>query len=134
MPVLFPVHPRTRAVIDSARIALPAGEGVRLVDPLGYLDFLQAMRHARIVVTDSGGIQEETTVLGSPCVTVRENPERPVTIELGTNVLAGIDPPGVEAAIAGALDGAKRPHTVPPLWDGKAAGRIADVLETHLSK
>lgn len=134
MPVLFPVHPRTRAVIDSANIALPPGEGVRLVDPLGYLDFLQAMRHSRIVVTDSGGIQEETTVLGIPCVTVRENTERPITIELGTNVLAGIDPPGVEAAIAGALDSEKRPHTVPPLWDGKAAGRIADVLERHLSK
>ena len=129
LPVVFPVHPRTRCMLESADPPLAVADGLRLVEPVGYLDFVKTMRHARIVVTDSGGIQEETTVLGVPCVTVRENTERPITIELGTNVLAGTDPRRVEEAIFQTLDGPQREHSIPPLWDGAAAGRIADVLE-----
>ena len=129
LPVIFPVHPRTRKTIESARGAVAIPEGLKLIEPLGYLDFVKAMRHARIVVTDSGGIQEETTVLGVPCITVRENTERPITVEIGTNVLVGSDPGRIRDEAARILAGPARAHRVPPLWDGKTAGRIADVLE-----
>jgi len=127
-PVIFPVHPRTRKMIESARGAIEIPEGLKLIEPLGYLDFVKAMRHARIVVTDSGGIQEETTVLGVPCITVRENTERPITVEIGTNVLVGSDPGKIRDEAARILAGPARAHRVPPLWDGKTAGRIADIL------
>jgi UDP-N-acetylglucosamine 2-epimerase (non-hydrolysing) len=129
LPVIFPVHPRTRKTIESARGAYEIPEGLKLIDPLGYLDFVKAMRHARIVVTDSGGIQEETTVLGVPCITVRENTERPITVEIGTNVLVGSDPARIRDEAARVLAGPARPGRVPPLWDGKTAERIAGVLE-----
>ncbi len=129
LPVIFPVHPRTRKTIESARGAIDIPEGLKLIEPLGYLDFVKAMRHARIVVTDSGGIQEETTVLGIPCITVRENTERPITVEIGTNVLVGSDPGRIRDEAARILAGPARVHRVPPLWDGKTAQRIADVLE-----
>jgi UDP-N-acetylglucosamine 2-epimerase (non-hydrolysing) len=129
VPVLFPVHPRTRKMIESIRGELEIPETLRLVEPLGYLDFVKAMRHAKLVITDSGGIQEETTVLGIPCITVRENTERPITIEMGTNVLVGCDPAKLRSEAERALAGVARPHRVPPLWDGRTAGRIADVLE-----
>jgi UDP-N-acetylglucosamine 2-epimerase (non-hydrolysing) len=131
LPVVFPVHPRTRKMIESARDRLDLTQGFRLIEPLGYLDFIKAMRHARIVITDSGGIQEETTVLGIPCITVRENTERPITIEMGTNVLVGTDPDRIRTEAARILGDTERPHRVPPLWDGKTAGRIADILEKH---
>jgi len=129
IPVIFPVHPRTRKTIESARGAIEIPEGLKLIEPLGYLDFIKAMRHARIVVTDSGGIQEETTVLGVPCITVRENTERPITVEIGTNVLVGTDPGKIRDEAARILAGPARAHRVPPLWDGKTAERIADILE-----
>jgi UDP-N-acetylglucosamine 2-epimerase (non-hydrolysing) len=129
LPVVFPVHPRTRKMIESARGTLEIPDTLKLIEPLGYLDFVKTMRHARFVITDSGGIQEETTVLGIPCITVRENTERPITIEMGTNVLVGADPERLTAEAARILCGAARPHRVPPFWDGKTAGRIADVLE-----
>jgi UDP-N-acetylglucosamine 2-epimerase (non-hydrolysing) len=129
LPVIFPVHPRTRKTIEAARGAIEIPEGLKLVEPLGYLDFVKAMRHARIVVTDSGGIQEETTVLGVPCITVRENTERPITVEIGTNVLVGSDPVRIRDEAARILAGPARPHRVPPLWDGRTAERIADILE-----
>jgi UDP-N-acetylglucosamine 2-epimerase (non-hydrolysing) len=129
LPVVFPVHPRTRKTIESSRGILEISKELKLIEPLGYLDFLKAMRHARIVVTDSGGIQEETTVLGVPCITVRENTERPITIEMGTNVLAGAEPARIRSEAERILGGAVRAHRVPPLWDGCAAGRIADVIE-----
>ena len=131
LPVVFPVHPRTRKMIESARCAFAIPESLKLIEPLGYLDFIKAMRHARIVITDSGGIQEETTVLGIPCITVRENTERPITIDMGTNVLVGADPEKIRGEAARILDGAVRAHSVPPLWDGKTAGRIADIVERH---
>jgi UDP-N-acetylglucosamine 2-epimerase (non-hydrolysing) len=123
MPVLFPVHPRTKARLAGREAA---GSGLKLIDPVGYLEFLSLEADAGAVLTDSGGIQEETTYLGVPCFTLRANTERPVTIELGTNVLLGLDP----ARIAGIPDliaerSGGRP-TPPPLWDGRAAYRIAD--------
>ena len=131
VPVVFPVHPRTRKMIESAGGALEIPKNLRLIEPLGYLDFVNAMRHARIVITDSGGIQEETTVLGIPCITVRENTERPITVEIGTNVLVGADPEKIRSEAAKILGGVVRAHRVPPLWDGKTAGRIADIIEGH---
>ena len=128
MPVAFPVHPRTATRLSGVLEAMPDAGGVRLLDPLGYLDFLRLMIGARVVVTDSGGIQEETTVLGVPCVTVRENTERPITLTHGTNHLAGVRPEGVREALGLALGGARKPTGPPPLWDGHAASRIVDVL------
>jgi len=125
LPVVFPVHPRTTPVL--ARAGIHAGNGLRLVEPLGYLEFLGLMAGARLVLTDSGGIQEETTVLGVPCVTLRENTERPVTVREGTNRLAGVQPEGIEKAIAEAL-AAERVPRVPELWDGRAGERVAAVL------
>jgi UDP-N-acetylglucosamine 2-epimerase (non-hydrolysing) len=132
MPVLFPVHPRTRArLAGNAELA----ENLHLVDPAGYLEFLSLEADAGAVLTDSGGIQEETTYLGIPCFTLRDNTERPVTIELGTNVLLGLDPARIEeipTMIASqqhdAREGTSSPPEPPPLWDGHAADRIADLL------
>lgn len=121
VPLVFPVHPRTQASLKDK----PAG--IRFVDPLGYLDFIGLEAEARVVLTDSGGIQEETTVLGVPCVTIRENTERPITITEGTNRLAGMDPEMVVEAARGALDDRREPLR-PELWDGQAGERIADVL------
>ncbi len=129
MPVVFPVHPRTRGVLRD--IGVREDGGLRLLEPIGYLEFLGLMANARVVLTDSGGIQEETTVLGVPCVTLRENTERPVTIREGTNVLAGTRPEGVRQAIRKALD-APAAGRVPELWDGRAAERIVEVLARTL--
>jgi UDP-N-acetylglucosamine 2-epimerase (non-hydrolysing) len=124
--LVFPVHPRTRARLDAMGHRLDPGRWL-LTDPFGYLDFLKLMAEARIVLTDSGGVQEETTVLGVPCVTLRENTERPVTISEGTNHLAGTDPAAIRRHVADAL--ARVPDgRVPRFWDGKAAERIADHL------
>jgi UDP-N-acetylglucosamine 2-epimerase (non-hydrolysing) len=125
LPILFPVHPRTRGRIEAFGLD---GKGFEMIDPVGHLEMLYAVRGAAMVLTDSGGLQEETTVLGVPCITIRENTERPVTIELGTNRLTGTDPEAIRAAAAGILAGRSGKGTVPPLWDGKAAGRIADVF------
>jgi len=100
-----------------------------VVEPLGYLEFLSLMTDARLVLTDSGGIQEETTVLGIPCLTLRENTERPVTIEQGTNVLVGTNPARILAAATKALNGTYSGTRVPELWDGRAAERIAEIVE-----
>jgi UDP-N-acetylglucosamine 2-epimerase (non-hydrolysing) len=125
MPVLFPVHPRTRKMLGPGWTEPP---GVRLIDPVGYLDFLSLEADAGALLTDSGGIQEETTYLGVPCFTLRDNTERPVTIRAGTNTLLGLDPARI-AEIPGLLAdrGRDRPEP-PPKWDGRAAERIADVL------
>src|SRR5687767_163056 len=105
-------------------------KNLRVVDPLGYLDFLALYSAARLVLTDSGGIQEETTALGIPCLTLRENTERPITVEMGTNVVVGTDTTKIVAAAAAALNGsAKKSVRQPPLWDGRTSERILDALE-----
>lgn len=129
LEMVFPVHPRTRKMIDSSDPPFRIPESFRMIGPAGYIDFLRMMRTARLVITDSGGIQEETTVLGVPCITVRKNTERPITCDIGTNVLAGTDPERVYAEAIKILHGDSRDHRVPELWDGRAAGRIADILE-----
>src|SRR4029077_15548823 len=143
-PVVFPVHPRTQGRIREFGIEFDPGagaaehkgdlrvsgncrRGIILTDPLGYLDFLCLMKHATLVVTDSGGIQEETTILGVPCVTVRENTERPVTVESGTNTIAGTKTDAIKNAIHRQLDG-NRDIAVPKNWDGRAGARIIDIL------
>jgi len=130
MPIIFPAHPRTVKQIDSLGLGdrLSAIERLRVIDPLGYLDFLKLMAHARVVLTDSGGIQEETTILKVPCVTLRENTERPVTCDVGGNQLAGIDPERILEAYRKALTIVPEQIGTPPLWDGKAAERIAGLL------
>ena len=142
MPVIFPVHPRTRqrliefdlgetmrTVDVGAPERLPATlpPGYAPVEPLGYIDFVGLMMQARLVVTDSGGIQEETTCLGVPCVTIRENTERPATIDTGTNIVAGTSSEGIRAAVDCQLRSPKA-GAVPPLWDGQAGTRIVDIL------
>ena len=128
--MVFPVHPRTRKNLQPALAASFNGNGkaIKLTDPLGYLDFLKLISHARLVLTDSGGVQEETTVLGVPCLTLRTTTERPVTITEGTNVLVGLDPERIVSEGMLALDRAGRPPRIPRLWDGRAAARIVDVL------
>ena len=106
--------------------------GFRLTDPLGYLDFLKLMSNAKVVLTDSGGIQEETTILQVPCLTLRENTERPVTIELGTNQIVGTNPETIIQAYKRAVNGPLRKPVIPPLWDGRAAERIVKILLEEL--
>ncbi len=127
LPVIFPIHPRTRRQIAASGLDSLI-EKVQATDPMGYLEFLSLLSQSTMVVTDSGGIQEETTVLGVPCLTVRENTERPVTIECGTNRLVGNDPEKLIQAAMQVLDGPAHPGRVPDLWDGQAAERIARVL------
>jgi UDP-N-acetylglucosamine 2-epimerase (non-hydrolysing) len=131
LPIIFPVHPRTRKTIAELRLVerVRSISNLRLIDPLGYLDFLNLYSTARLVLTDSGGIQEETTSLGIPCLTLRENTERPVTVELGTNVIVGTDTQKIISAANAALNGSSKPVEQVPLWDGHAAERILDALE-----
>jgi UDP-N-acetylglucosamine 2-epimerase (non-hydrolysing) len=131
LPIVFPVHPRTRASI-ATRLGGRAPR-LTLVDPLGYLEFLGLTASAKLVLTDSGGIQEETTALGVPCITLRDSTERPVTVAEGTNVLVGGDPAAIRAEARKVLDGGGRRGRVPALWDGRAAGRIVDVLARDLA-
>jgi len=127
IPIIFPVHPRTRKMLAEFGLAerIEKAKGLRLIEPLGYLDFLALYSNARLVLTDSGGIQEETTVLGIPCLTLRENTERPVTVEVGTNIIVGTDPDKITTHAFAALNGAgnKMGH-IPQLWDGHTAERI----------
>ncbi len=125
LSVIFPAHPRTRKRI--ADFGLHAGQ-LQIVDPLSYLEFLGMQSRATVVITDSGGIQEETTYLGVPCLTLRENTERPVTVSLGTNVLVGRDPDKLRSELSRILAGNAKKGTIPPLWDGHAGERIAAVL------
>ena len=106
--------------------------GMALIDPLGYHDMLNLMKSADYVITDSGGIQEETTYLGIPCLTIRENTERPITIDHGTNILVGQDPKLLSDEISKIISGKQKKGTVPPLWDGKASERIVDTLSSSL--
>lgn len=132
IPIIFPVHPRTRAKIDEFGLRSRIDQSaLRLVNPLGYLNFLALYSQARFVMTDSGGLQEETTYLGIPCLTIRENTERPVTIEIGTNRLIK-DPSSLKQSAFELLDSpAATSKTIPPLWDGRAAERIVDALAIY---
>lgn len=131
LPLLFPVHPRTRANLDKFGIDL--GPNITLVGPQAYMAFLNAWKDAAVVLTDSGGLQEETTALGVPCITIRENTERPVTVEEGTNVLAGTDPVRIVAEVRKVLAGQGKQGRRPHLWDGHAAERIVGVLARELT-
>jgi UDP-N-acetylglucosamine 2-epimerase (non-hydrolysing) len=136
MPVFFPVHPRSLERIRQFGLGSYLAEeksgaaagGIVPLPPLGYLDFLCLMDHARLILTDSGGIQEESTILGVPCLTLRENTERPVTVEQGTNQIVGRDPKKILAAAARVLEGERQPVKAPELWDGHAAQRIVRIL------
>lgn len=147
MPIIFPVHPRTLKQIQEADLGdffvdhfLDGPEPwdsrvrIRLVPPLGYLDFLRLMSQAKVVLTDSGGVQEETTILGVPCMTLRENTERPITLDHGTNVLVGADPQKIVSEFSHILKGQSRGVSPPPYWDGQAAKRIVRILvQDHLA-
>jgi len=129
LPVVFPVHPRTKASMDKTGLTAEMPDSIRLVEPLGYLEFLSLYSEARLVLTDSGGLQEETTALGIPCLTLRENTERPITVELGTNKVVGTRPDDILSSATPVIDGSsKKAGQVPPLWDGKSAERICDAL------
>jgi UDP-N-acetylglucosamine 2-epimerase (non-hydrolysing) len=129
--LVFPVHPRTRKMLAHTGIRFDE-QGVLLVEPLGYLDFLALEESAALVLTDSGGVQEETSVLGVPCLTVRENTERPVTLTAGTNTLVGFDRDTIVATARTALDSGRQACSI-PLWDGHACDRIAAVLEGDIA-
>lgn len=129
LPVVFPVHPRTQKNMERWRIS---SDGLLLTPPLGYRDFLKLVSHAKLVLTDSGGIQEETTILGIPCLTLRENTERPITVEAGTNVVTGLDPKKIWSALERIMTRQHRSLRPPKFWDGKAAERIVKILEKKL--
>ncbi len=125
IPVLFPVHPRTRQRIAEFGLG---STGITFIEPLGYIDMLYAVKGAKLVLTDSGGLQEETTVLGVPCVTIRENTERPVTVDVGTNYLVGTRPEAIVSTSFEVLSGTAKRGAIPPMWDGKAADRISEII------
>ena len=125
MAIIFPVHPRTKKMMEAFDVRF--SENIRLLSPLGFTESLFLWKDARVVLTDSGGLQEETTALGVPCVTIRENTERPITVEMGTNALAGTSREGILNAVQQSMVQAET-ATVPPLWDGKAAERIWAIL------
>jgi len=130
IPILFPIHPRTRKNLATGNLAgrVQSMTNLHMMDPIGYLDFLKLLSKSSLVLTDSGGIQEETTVLKIPCLTLRNNTERPVTVEIGTNQLVGNDPEKMIAAYRNLCNGKWREPQIPPLWDGKASGRIVKVI------
>jgi UDP-N-acetylglucosamine 2-epimerase (non-hydrolysing) len=131
LPVVFPVHPRTHRAIEAGGLRIDGG--MRLLEPLGYLEFLSLLEGAAGALTDSGGVQEETTFLGVPCFTLRENTERPITCTLGTNTLLGLAPERI-AEIPALLAASRVPANTPPGWDGAAAGRIVDVLDYEMPR
>jgi UDP-N-acetylglucosamine 2-epimerase (non-hydrolysing) len=128
VPVFFPIHPRTRQRLSEAILLGEITKQLRILDPLPYLDFLALQLRAMAVITDSGGIQEETTYLGIPCLTVRENTERPITVEIGTNILVGRSTDRLREEVGKIIAGQGKRGVVPPLWDGRAAERIAALI------
>ena len=132
LPLIFPVHPRTRG--NLAKFGIDLGPNITLVGPQAYMAFLHLWKDAAVVLTDSGGMQEETTALGVPCVTIRENTERPITVDEGTNVLAGTDPQVIVSEVRKVLRGEGKAGRRPQLWDGQAATRIVDILAAYLGQ
>jgi UDP-N-acetylglucosamine 2-epimerase (non-hydrolysing) len=134
--VVFPIHPRTLVRMEEFGLkkSFAGLKNVKLCEPAGYLDFLRLMRDSKMVMTDSGGIQEETTVLGVPCLTLRENTERPVTITEGSNRLVGTEPSRVISAALDILEGRGKTGKIPPLWDGQAAQRIVRILQERFKE
>jgi UDP-N-acetylglucosamine 2-epimerase (non-hydrolysing) len=132
LPLLFAVHPRTRGAIE--RFGLPVGPGITLLPPLAYMDFLNLWKDAAVVLTDSGGLQEETTALNVPCLTLRNNTERPITAEVGSNRVVGTDPEAIVSAAEEVIAGRARRGQVPELWDGLAAERTVEILARLLSR
>ena len=132
IPLVFPMHPRTRKQLSVFGLEekVDAITNLKLIDPIGYLDFLKLEKYAQFVLTDSGGIQEETTVFGVPCLTLRENTERPITIELGTNQLVELNKDVIIQKVTAILNGTYKKGSIPPLWDGHAAQRIVQVMDT----
>jgi UDP-N-acetylglucosamine 2-epimerase (non-hydrolysing) len=130
LPIIFPAHPRTRGKIEEFGFSEQVEKSnIKLIEPLGYLDFMRLYSGAKLVLTDSGGLQEETTALGIPCLTLRENTERPITIEMGTNILVGTNPEKIKQTAFEILkNNSKTDAKIPPLWDGKTAERICDEL------
>lgn len=134
LPLIFPIHPRSQKMIDQfgLRSKVEKMKNLKLLEPLGYLDFMKLLHNAKLVLTDSGGIQEETTYLGIPCITMRENTERPITVEIGTNVLVGTDTQRIIEEAEKVLDGNPKKGQIPELWDGHAAERIVEILHEVL--
>ncbi len=134
IPIVFPIHPRTHKNLSNNGLVERINElpNLQVIEPLGYLDFLKLMSSARIVLTDSGGIQEETTILKVPCLTLRENTERPITLEIGSNQIVGTDPDKIIEGFEQAMAGPSRNLEIPPLWDGRAAERIVRILKDKL--
>ncbi len=126
VPLFMPIHHRTKAKIEAFGLEIPST--IKMIEPVGYLDMLHLMKHAKVVLTDSGGVQEETTALGVPCLTLRLETERPITIDMGTNELLGRDRVKILEAMKKIMNGKWKKGRVPELWDGKAAERIADIL------
>lgn len=134
IPVLFPIHPRTCRRLTEFGLQTGRDGALRFMEPLSYLNFLGLQSRATVIITDSGGIQEETTFLGVPCLTVRENTERPVTVEIGTNTLVGRDMAVLYRELQNVVSGDRKTAKVPPLWDGHAAERIADIVVRELQR
>ena len=130
LPIIFPIHPRTRKSIIALGLQDKVNHlrNLHLLDPIGYLDFLRLQSLAKIVLTDSGGIQEEATVLKVPCLTLRENTERPITVQIGSNQIVGTDPERIVIAYRKIINGDWREPRIPKLWDGRAAERIVDII------
>ena len=133
IPFIFPMHPRTKNKIEEFGLETKWNENIKITGPLGYLDFLSLTKNARMVITDSGGIQEETTALGIPCLTLRDNTERPITVDQGTNKIIGNKQKRLVDEVKNILDSGKPSYEIPHFWDGKTALRIADILEKQLS-
>ncbi len=133
--IVFPIHPRSRKMINTfgLQTKIAAMKNLMLLEPLGYLDFMKLMHHAKLLLTDSGGIQEETTYLGIPCITMRENTERPVTVDIGTNTLVGSNTELIKKEVKNILDGKGKKGQIPKLWDGKAAERIVKIISEAMS-
>ena len=131
MPIVFPCHPRTKKRLEDFGIAGNA-KGLKMIEPLGYLDFLKLQSNANFVLTDSGGVQEETTYLKIPCITMRENTERPSTVDIGSNIIVGVNPKNIKDAAMRTINGERKKGDIPRLWDGKTAGRIVQLMKEHL--